>query len=103
MRLLNVRSIRALAVLTAAFAVASASAGAAPQSKKKNTAPETFNGKARVATGGSIADAYFSVQIDRYTPEKDLKALEQALQSGGSDGFVAALKKAPVAGHLKLG
>jgi len=97
------RSLRALAVLAAALMVASASPGAAPQSKKKNAAPETFNGKARVTSGGSIADAYFSVQIDQYTPDKDLKAMEQALQSGGSDGFVQALKKAPVAGHLKIG
>ena len=50
-----------------------------------------------------IRDRYFSVQIDQYTPDKDLKAMEQALQSGGSDGFVQALKKAPVAGHLKIG
>jgi hypothetical protein len=97
------RSIRPLAVVAAAFVVASASAGAAPQSKKKNSGPETFNGKARVTSGASTADAYFSVQIDRYTPEKDLKAMEDALQSGGSDGFVQALKKAPIAGHLKIG
>lgn len=102
MRLLPVRSTRALAALTAALLVASASAGAAPQSKKKGGA-ETFNGKARVGTSTSVGDANFSIQIDQYTPDKDLKAMEQALQSGGSEGFVQALKKAPVAGHLKVG
>ena len=81
--------------------VASASLGAAPQSKKKG-GPETFNGKARVQTGVSTGDAYFTIQIDQYTPEKDLKAMEQALQ-GGSEAFVQALRKAPVAGHLKVG
>jgi hypothetical protein len=103
MRLPEVRSLSALAVLTAALYVASASAGAAPQSKKKGGGPETFNGKARVGTATSVGDANFTIQIDQYTPEKDLKAMEQALQSGGSDGFVQALRKAPVAGHLKVG
>ena len=87
-------------MLAAALVVAPVSA--TPQSKKKG-GPETFNGKARVATGTAIADASFTIQIDQYTPEKDLKVMEQALQSGGSAGFVAALKKAPVAGHLKTG
>jgi len=103
MRLPTVRSIRALAVVTAALFAAAASLGAAPQSKKKGGGPETFNGKAKVATGTATGDAYFTIQIDHYTPEKDLKAMEQALQTGGSDGFVQALRKAPVAGHLKVG
>ena len=48
MRFLSVRSTPAVAILAAALVVASA--GAAPQSKKKGGA-ETFNGKARVQTG----------------------------------------------------
>ena len=103
MRLLTVRSVRALAVVAAALVAVSVSAGAAPQSKKKNAAPETFNGKARVTSGGSTGDAYFTIQIDQYTPEKELKAMEQALQTGGSGAFVQALRKAPVAGRLKVG
>jgi hypothetical protein len=105
MRLFSALSRRGLAALTAAaFAVAlSASVVAAPQSKKKGGGPETFNGKARAGTSTATADSAFTIQIDQYTPEKDLKAMEQALQSGGSDGFVQALKKAPVAGHLKVG
>jgi len=100
---MTLRFTQALAVLAAAAVVLSASAsGAAAQSKKK-AGPETFNGKARVATGTAVADASFTVQIDQYTPEAVLKAMQQALQSGGSAGFVAALKKAPVAGHLKTG
>jgi hypothetical protein len=101
MRLRTLRSFHALAAVTAAFVVASASAGAAPQKKKGG--PETYNGKARIASSTAVADASFSIVIDQYTPEKDLKAMEQALQSGGSEAFVQALKKAPVAGHLKSG
>jgi hypothetical protein len=91
--------------VAAALVVASASApaGAWAQTKKKTTGPETFNGKAKVQTGTAVADATFTIQIDQYTPDKDLKAMETALQSGGSAGFVTALKKAPVAGHLKVG
>jgi|GEM_PF-2504144 len=100
MRFLSVRSTPAVAILAAALVVASA--GAAPQSKKKGGA-ETFNGKARIGTSTAVADASFTIQIDQYTPEKDLKAMEQALQTGGSAGFVAALQKAPVAGHFKTG
>jgi len=103
MRLLTGRSRRALAAFTAALVVASIPASAGAQSKKKTTGPETFNGKAKVQTGTAVADATFTIQIDQYTPEKDLKAMEAALQSGGSTGFVAALRKAPVAGHLKVG
>ena len=104
MRVVTIRFRHALAALTAAALLASvpASIGAAPQSKKK-TGPETFNGKARVATGTAVGDVTFTVQIDQYTPEKDLKAMEQALQSGGSEAFVQALRKAPVAGHFKAG
>jgi hypothetical protein len=101
MRLRTLRSFHALAAVTAAFVVASVSAGAAPQKKKGG--PETYNGKARIASSTAVADASFSIVIDQYTSEKDLKAMEQALQSGGSEAFVHALKKAPVAGHLKTG
>jgi|SRR5262245_34469434 len=101
MRVFPELSRRGLAALTAVLVVsASTFAGAVPQSKKGG--PETFNGKARVGSATGVADATFTVQIDQYTPEKDLKAMETALQ-GGSEAFVQALKKAPVAGHLKVG
>lgn len=105
MRALTTRVGRGLAAVTAALAVAlaGASAGASAQSKKKASGPETFNGKAKVGTSTAVADTTFNVQIDQYTPDKDLKAMELALQTGGSDGFVQALRKAPVAGHLKIG
>jgi len=106
MRLLSALSTRGLTALAAALVVVSVSVSAgsaAPQSKKKGAGPETFNGKAKIGTATATADAAFTIQIDQYTPDKDLKAMEQALQSGGSDGFVQALKKAPAAGHLKVG
>ena len=100
MRLLSLRTTHALAAVAAALLLATASADAL-QSKKKGG--DVFNGKARVTSGAAIADATFSIQIDQYTPEQDLKAMEQALKSGGSAAFVQALRKAPVAGHFKTG
>ena len=76
----------------------------APQSKKGKTKPEVFHAKAKIARAGVAAgDAAVTIQIDQYTPESDLKAMEQALQSGGSAAFVEALRKAPVAGHFMVG
>lgn len=86
-----------IALLCAGLAV-----GSAAQSSKKPR-PETFNGKARVATGTAVADVYFSIHIDQYTSERDITTMEQALQSGGSDAFLQALRRAPVAGRFSVG
>src|SRR5512140_1062654 len=90
---------RALVLCTAAAVVCVFAAPAAAQSKKK-TAPEIFHAKAKVAVSDvAAADALVTIQIDAYTPEKDIKAMEQARQSGGSAAFVDALRMAPVAGQ----
>lgn len=96
---------RTLGAACAIGALSLATVAAAPQSKdKKKGVPEVFHGKARVASGTTAgADALFSVQIDQYTPEADVKSMRQALQAGGSAGFVEALRKAPVAGQVKVG
>ena len=76
---------------------------AVAQSKKK-ASPETFHARAKVAVAGVAgADALITIQIDQYTPENDIKTMEQALQSGGSAAFVEALRKAPAAGQFKVG
>ncbi|HTI37106.1 MAG TPA: hypothetical protein VL484_06085 [Vicinamibacterales bacterium] len=99
------RPFRRTAALIIAAAIASLLPPpvAAQSSKVKQGMPEIFNGRARVATETARGDVYWNIQIDSYTPEKELKGMQQALQSGGSAGFVEALKKAPVAGHLKIG
>jgi hypothetical protein len=78
--------------------------GVSAQSKnKKGAAPEVFRGTAKVSTATAGGEAHVSIEIDRYTPEKDLQAMEQALKSGGSAAFLEALKRAPVAGRFKVG
>ena len=47
--------------------------------------------------------ATVEVHIDRYTPDADRTAAENALKSGGFAAFVAALRKAPEVGYVKIG
>lgn len=100
-----VRRRRSLVVITAAAVLLASSAfAAAPQStKKKNGMPEVYHGKARVQANDATGDVYVSIQLDSYTPEKDRKVVEDALKTGGSDAFVEALRKSPIAGHLEIG
>ena len=69
---------------------------------KKTTTPEVFRATAKVSTATAGGDANLSIEVDRYTPDGDLQTMEKALQSGGSGAFVEALRKAPVAGRLKV-
>ena len=91
---------------TALLVVCAAAIGyAAPQSSKSKTtsAPETFNARATIGTADGRGDASLSIRVEKYTVEKDLQAMEKALKDGGSAAFVAALRKAPVVGHLTVG
>lgn len=67
-------------------------------------APETFRANAHVlgATGGAAA-ATIEVHIKRYTPDAERTAVENALKTGGFQGFVSALRKAPEVGYVKVG
>jgi hypothetical protein len=93
-------------VLTAALILISAIAvgHAAPQSSKSKStgAPETFNARATVGSAEGRGDAYISITVDKYTPEKQLQAMENALKRG-SAAFVTALRAAPVVGRLTVG
>jgi hypothetical protein len=71
--------------------------------KKPHSAPETFNAKARVATAASTGEALLTIDIKQYTAQRDIQAMEQALKSGGSAGFLDALRRAPVVGEVKVG
>jgi hypothetical protein len=96
--------IKRALVLCAAGAVVCVFASPAAAQSKKKAPPEIFHAKAKVAVAGVAgADALVTIQIDEYTPEKDVRAMELALQSGGSAAFVEALRQAPVAGQFKVG
>lgn len=76
---------------------------AAQSKKKKDAGAEVFRATAKVGTATAAGDAHVSIEIDSYTPERDLQAMEQALKSGGSTAFLEALRRAPVAGRFKAG
>lgn len=69
-----------------------------------DSAPETFSANAHVqgATVGAAA-ATIEVHIRRYTPDAERTAVENALKTGGYQGFVSALRKAPEVGYVKVG
>jgi hypothetical protein len=81
----------------------SPAAGITSVQSKPPTAPESFRAKARVTTATAAGDTLVTIEVDQYTPESDLKTMEQALENGGSAGFVEALRRAPVAGRFRLG
>jgi hypothetical protein len=96
---------RGLVLATAAAVVfactmPSAAGPAAAQSRKKG--PDVFHTNARVKGTQTVGDVPVTIQVDRYTDDKNLKAMEDALKQGGSAAFLAALRKAPVAGFLEM-
>ena len=78
-------------------------AATAQSKNKKTTTPEVFRATAKVSTATAGGEAHVAIEIDRYTAEKDLQAMEQALKSGGSAAFLEALKRAPVVGRFRVG
>src|SRR4051794_40113853 len=78
---------------------------ASPESAqaKTSTAPETFNARATVGSAQGQGDAYVTVKVDKYQPEKDLQVMQKALKDGGSAAFVTALRAAAVVGKLEVG
>ena len=71
---------------------------------KASKAPETFLAKAETKSGDlGVASVPLAVRIERYTPDPDLKRMEEALRTGGYPGFLAALRKSPVVGAVEVG
>ena len=72
---------RALLFCAALVLASSAVPGATPSQpgkKKPDTAPETFNARATVASTEGRGDAYITLRIDRYSDKKDVDAMEKA-------------------------
>ena len=71
---------------------------------KVSKAPETFLAKAEAKSGDlGVASVPLAVRIERYTPDPDLKRMQEALRTGGYPGFLAALRKSPVVGAVEVG
>ena len=65
--------------------------------------PESFTANAQFQGAGGAAATTIKIRIDRYTPDAEREAVVQALKQGGYQGFVTALKKAPVVGAVTMG
>jgi hypothetical protein len=89
-------------VLFLVSALAMGPAGLQSSKSKTTGAPETFNARVTVGSAAGRGDAYVTIQVERYSAEKDIQAMEKALKSGGP-AFVAALKAAPVVGQFEVG
>jgi hypothetical protein len=72
------------------------------QSSKSKPAAETFRINYNVAADVGAAAGTGTIQIDQYTADADREAIRKALESGGHDAFLAALRKAPSVGTLTV-
>ena len=85
--------------LVAAIAAPIANAG----QRRAQTAPEKFTSPVQARTNAGAAAAVVDIQVDRYTPEVQRKAIAEALRTGGYPGFLDALRKAPAVGYVAVG
>jgi hypothetical protein len=90
-------------ILLAALLAAVAAPAATAQKPPLQTAPEAFTAPLHARTGAGVVSATLRVQIDRYTPPSDRRAMTDALKYGGYPAFLQALRKAPAIGRLSIG
>ncbi len=64
--------------------------------------PETFTASAQVLGNNAGASAQVTIQINQYTSDKDRAAIQEALKSGGNQGFLKALRSAPEVGYVEM-
>jgi hypothetical protein len=86
-----------------AFILAAGLVTQATAQPKTAKGPEIFNARASVGSAAGQGDTHVTVRIDRYTPEKELDAMERALKDGGSPAFSVALRRAPIVGQFEIG
>ncbi len=64
--------------------------------------PETFSANAQVLGQDAGASAMVTIHIERYSDERDRKAMQEALRIGGYPGFLPVLRKAPEVGYVEV-
>ena len=94
--------MRVPSLMVIGFAVLSVASGAA-QTSGKSSAPESFSANLQIQTASGPISATIQVHIQRYSPDFDRTAMEDALQHGGYASFVTALRKAPEVGSVVAG
>jgi hypothetical protein len=74
----------------------------AVQRTRTQTAPETFRAQVQSRSATGALAATIRLQIDRYTPEADRKAMTEAIAHGGYAAFLQALRKSPSVGFVQI-
>jgi hypothetical protein len=64
--------------------------------------PETFTASARAEGQDVSAAATVTIHIQRYTDERDVTAMQEALKLGGYPRLVPVLRKMPEVGYVEL-
>jgi hypothetical protein len=91
-----VRTFLATACITA-FAIA---IGAAQ--RKTSDVPVDFSANVQLVGPMGAAATNLMIHIDRYTSDRDRATLVDALKRDGYQGFLPALRQAPVVGHIQI-
>ena len=65
--------------------------------------PESFTANVQFDGATGAAATTLKISLDRYTPDAEREAVVQALTTGGHQGFVTALRKAPAVGKIAVG
>jgi hypothetical protein len=87
----------------AIVALALTAASVVAQPGRQSGAPETFTANANVTGAMGAAAATLQIVVQRYTPDAERAAVEEALKGGGFAGFLTALRKAPEVGTVQIG
>jgi hypothetical protein len=72
------------------------------QTQQLGKAPETFIANAQVGSQTAGSSAMVTVQINRYTDERDVKTMQEALRLGGYPGLLPVLRKMPDVGFVEM-
>jgi hypothetical protein len=69
---------------------------------QEGRAPETFIANAQAEAQSAGVSAVVTIQIDRYTDERDLTTMLEALRLGGYPRLLPVLRSMPVTGSVEL-
>jgi hypothetical protein len=87
-----------LFTFTLAFSIPTLGAGQIPSKPQ-----ETFSARAEAKTAGGVAATMLKIHVERYTTDNERHTAVTALETGGSAGLTAALRKTPSSGFVEVG
>jgi hypothetical protein len=80
----------------------SAAPGLTHAQQQLGKAPETFIANAQAGSQVAGASAMLTIQINRYTDERDVKTMLEELRLGGYPRLLPVLRKMPDVGHVEM-